>query len=102
MMQVPVTMNMAWDWLVNTQTGADIFAEKLAMARNKVADEQRAHPGLRDLTGIELENYALGLYGGFEKRYYTSDEKDSQWQWQTTTRPDLLDYVSSIRKSIRQ
>ena len=100
MMQVPVAMDTAWDWLVNTQAGADIFVnDKLARARNEVADARTAHPGLRELTGVELENYALGLYGGFKTRYYAPDEEGRQWQ--TTTRRDLLDYVALVRKSVR-
>ena len=100
MMQVPVAMDTAWDWLINTQTGANIFAEKLARATAEVANLQRTHPGLPNLTGIQLENYALGLYGGYNK-YYTPVQAGEQWQWQTTTDQKLLDYVSSIRKNIR-
>ena len=101
MMQVPVAMDTAWDWLVNTQTGANIFAEKLTIAADKVANERRAHPGLRNLTTGELENYALGLYGGHSRPYYAPDQVGGQWQWQTTKNRPLLNYVSKVRKNIQ-
>ena len=101
MMQVPVAMDTAWDWLVNTQTGADIFAEKLDATVNEVTNQQAAKPGLRDLTGVELENYALGFYGGFSDRYYTPVQNGGQWEWQTSTRQDLIDYVDVIRNNIQ-
>ena len=100
-MQVPVAMDTAWDWLVNTQTGANIFAEKLRIAANEVAKERATHPGLPDLTAVQLENYALGLYGGYKARYYTPVQVGEQWQWQTTTNQRLLNYVSNIRNKIQ-
>jgi len=101
MMQVPVAMDPAWDWLINTQTGANIFAEKLTIATNEVTDLQTTHPGLPNLTGIQLENYALGLYGGHRRPYYAPVQAGGQWQWQTTTDRKLIKYVSLIRKNIR-
>lgn len=101
MMQVPVAMDTAWDWLVNTQTGASIFSDKLSNASGEVANHQAANPGLRALTGSELENYALGLFGGFSTRYYTPILNGGQWDWQTTTRQDLLDYADFIRNNIQ-
>ncbi len=102
MMQVPVAMDTAWDWLINTQTGANIFAQKLIIATNEVANLQAARSGLPNLTAVQLENYALGLYGGFyPDRYYAPVQIGGQWQWQTTTRQALLDYVSTIRNNIQ-
>ncbi|MBU4211248.1 MAG: hypothetical protein L6437_12145 [Kiritimatiellae bacterium] len=102
MMQVPVAMDTAWDWLINTQTGADIFVnDKLVRARNKVADLQTTHPGLPNLNGVQLENYALGLYGGHSRPYYAPDQVGGQWQWQTTKNRPLLNYVSKVRKNIQ-
>ena len=101
MMQVPVAMNTAWDWLANTQRGADVFAEKLAIASNQVANLQSTHQGLRDLSGVELENYALSLYGGFRIKYYTPVQTEGRWDWQMTTREKLLVYVSFIRANIQ-
>ena len=98
MMQVPVAKDTAWDWLVNTQTGANIFDAKLQNAAQEIARQIRNHPGLPVLNGIQLENYALGLYGGFSNRYYTPAlASDGSWQWIATDRQALLDYVSLIR-----
>ena len=101
MMQTPVAMDTAWNWLVNTQMGADIFVEKINIAGNQVANHQATKPELPNLTAVQLENYALGLYGGFSDRYYTPVYNGGQWNWQTTTRQDLLGYVSFIRTNIQ-
>ncbi|MFH1235588.1 MAG: hypothetical protein V1685_01460 [Parcubacteria group bacterium] len=58
-------------------------------------------PGLRDLTAVEIENYALGLYGGHSRPYYAPDQVGGQWQWQTTKNRPLLNYVSKVRKNIQ-
>jgi len=101
MMQVPVKMDTAWDWRVNTQTGANIIEEKLATTMREVANLRATHSGLPNLTGVQSENYALGFYGGYSTRYYTPAKNGAQWIWQTTTRQDLLDYVSYIRNHIQ-
>jgi hypothetical protein len=104
MMQVPVAMDTAWDWLVNTTQGAAIFAEKLQLASSYIADIRAQHPSLPALTGVQMENYALGLYVGSPSRYYVPAEVPSgsgQWQWQTTSNQSLLNYVSTIRNNIQ-
>jgi hypothetical protein len=65
LMQLPVSMLLAWNWLENTLSGVDLFRQKLAAA---IRNEQRiiaTHPGLRHLTRVEVENMALVLYGPY-------------------------------------
>jgi hypothetical protein len=69
LMQVPLTMADAWDWLNNTNMGACIFNEKKRIARNIERDIRNDpdHPEYRDLrplTDFENENMALVLYNG--------------------------------------
>jgi len=101
MMQVPVALETAWDWLVNTKAGAAIFAEKLQSSGAEVAKLQATRPGLPDLTGVQLENYALGLYVGARARYYSPVQVAGRWQWQTTKNQDLLKYVARISDNVQ-
>jgi hypothetical protein len=63
LMMVKVTMADAWDWRRNTSTGADMFAEKVRIARAIERKFRKQYPRLRSLTDIEMENMALVLYG---------------------------------------
>jgi hypothetical protein len=74
LMMVEVSALRAWDWLVNTQDGVNLFVnEKLPTATSNMnriidgspKDKVKAHPGLLPLTGVQLENMALVLYGPF-------------------------------------
>jgi hypothetical protein len=84
LMQCDVTFERAWDWKVNTQIGADIFNGKMNATlsyENRIKSE---YPGLRDLSGVEREDNALALYGGFNpdvhQLYYCNENKDSpEW-----------------------
>jgi hypothetical protein len=99
MMQVSNSMVNAFDWLTNTQQGANTLRTKLTDAGNYVANLRSQYPQLRALSGVELENEALSRYGGFSTRYYTVNASGDGWV--TTTRQDLLDYVSVIRTNMR-
>jgi hypothetical protein len=99
-MQAALTsMDIAWDWQHNLQAGASVFQWALGAAQREVTALRAAHPGLRDLTGVELENYALGLYNGAASRYYAPVQTAAGWQWQTTTNSSLLTYVATIRSA---
>jgi hypothetical protein len=99
MMQVPNGMVNAFDWLTNTQQGANIFQTKLTDASTYVANLRSQYPQLPALSGIELENEALSRYGGFSTRYYTVNASGNGWV--ETSRTDLLQYVSIIRNNMR-
>jgi len=72
LMQVGTTYEYAWDWHANTEEGRRLFVrDKLPAA---IRNERRirngeaksnilGHPGLRQLTDVELENMAVLLYG---------------------------------------
>jgi hypothetical protein len=72
LMQVGTIYVYAWDWHANTEEGRRLFVrEKLPPAtrnerRIRNGDAKNnilGHPGLRQLTEIELENMAVLLYG---------------------------------------
>jgi hypothetical protein len=63
LMQVPNTMQDAFDWTINTQDGVNLFFQKLALASSNEIRIQATHPGLPDLTPFQMENMALELYG---------------------------------------
>lgn len=63
LMQMPITMAHAWNWETNTADGVDLFQEKLRAAHRIMRRIINANHGLRQLTGVELENMALVLYG---------------------------------------
>ncbi len=72
LMQVKTTYDRAWDWHANTEEGRRLFMrDKLpAATRNErrirngdAKDNIPGHPGLRQLTDVELENMAVLLYG---------------------------------------
>lgn len=74
LMQVPITLESAWNWLKNSETAVDLFAgDKLRFARTNEryirhgVPKQKipGHVGLRALTDVELESMALVLYGPF-------------------------------------
>jgi hypothetical protein len=115
LMQVPTTNGDAWDWMQNTQTGRNIFVnDKLAAARKNAARIQREHPGLRDLSPVELENMAVLLYGPFapkgslrvklSKQYYIVENNSSGkpiWVKNTVNNPEGVRYADMCRSLVR-
>jgi hypothetical protein len=99
LMQVPNGMTNAFDWITNTSAGASIFQQKLSQANSYISDLRSQYPQLPALTGQQIENEALSRYGGFSDHYYTVNSTHNGWV--TTTRTDLLQYVSSIRGNMR-
>ena len=63
LLQMPVAMDVAWNWETNTGAGVNLFEDKLRAARRIMQRIIQNNRGLRQLTGVELENMALVLYG---------------------------------------
>jgi hypothetical protein len=64
--QLPVNMPDAWDWLLNTQDGVNLFKSKLSIAYNTFAVPfEVSHPKLPGITPCQLEEMALALYGPY-------------------------------------
>jgi hypothetical protein len=98
LMQVPVAMAVAWDWLQNTQGGADMFATLLTQSDNHVRRLKRTNKNLPDLTGVQRENNALSLYrsGGY---YYVPNGAKNGW----VTNPQNatgVNYADRVRTKI--
>lgn len=121
LMQMPVSMEMAWDWKANTQGAAALFNQKLSFARRYEGIIQRAHTGLGALSNVQLENMALVFYGPYahrdsDKQYYaaacaggTVDPTGKlcvggHWEWIVNTAGNNsgVDYADSVRSKIRQ
>ena len=95
LMQVPTNMRDAWSWLANTQTGVRIFRQKISTAKRKerqiINDFKKKNPDIKikdieKLTGIQIENMALVLYGehassGLDKQYYILCKENERGVW---------------------
>lgn len=69
LMQVPNGEDVAFDWLSNIARGADIFKDKIRLARkysrNRVAED--TPKGMPQLMADQLEDVALGVFKGFTR-----------------------------------
>ena len=103
LMQVPNAMNVAFDWIQNTQTGANIFQQKLSKAQGAVAAYQASCPGLPGLTGVQLENAAPVYYGPFAYLgpYYVPNNDCTGWSVNPNN-TDGVNYAQSVRGLIQQ
>jgi hypothetical protein len=109
LMQVPITMADAWDWKTNTQTGANMFAEKVQIAKSIERQLRREYRGLRRLTDVEIENMALVLYGPEAdardpyKQYYVPQSNGNNWEWvvNTANNPAGVAYADEVRTLVR-
>lgn len=68
LLQVPASMQNAFDWHGNTQSGLDVLNSKLGKILNYQAAKMAAIPGLPTMSGQQVEDSALLLYGGFSAR----------------------------------
>ncbi|HSC46796.1 MAG TPA: hypothetical protein VLG68_01775 [Gammaproteobacteria bacterium] len=94
LMQVPLSMDHAWNWKDNASAAAALFQQKLTLAQaleNQVLKDKKDFPGLRRLTAQELEDQALVLYAGLgdpnnplNEEYYIPEpipgSKKFQWE----------------------
>jgi hypothetical protein len=117
LMQMPVAMDVAWDWKVNADKGVDLFVGKLSIARSLESNIRSSHTGLRLLNGKENEDMALVLYGPYAssdlgKQYYIpfcdggtvsgTACQGGTWQWQDNTAGNSagVAYAKSVRNKI--
>jgi len=104
LMQMPVNQANAWDWLANTSNGVNLFNGKLAAAGRVTNRIIRAHPGLRQLNGVELEHMGLVLYGphasaNLSEQYFAPVRTATgglDWAVNTAGNPDGVAYADFI------
>lgn len=109
LMQMPVSQANAWDWLANTNNGVNLFQSKLGSAGRLTNKIITSHPGLRQLTGVELEHMALVLYGPYASanlsaQYYAPVKTSSgAWDWAVNTAGNSngVAYASSVFNGVR-
>jgi hypothetical protein len=88
LMQVPVQMSTAWNWLTNTQEGADTFNQKLGYI-STIQNEAAAQPHTpaQPLTQLQAEYMTVFQYGAFASptnlsvQYYTVQKSGTQYLW---------------------
>lgn len=99
----------AWDWLENTSQAANLFDEKIRIARSLERRIIQAHRGLRKLTDIETENMALTLYGPSAKPrldqqyYWVTQRADGTYDWIFNTADNAagVAYADDVRARMR-
>lgn len=123
LMQVgPTIASSAWSWIINAETGVNLFSGNPPSGSNKISLATRygsqiiaLYPELSPLSGYQIENMALVLYGGagsqqLDDQYYiptcpppgTVNGRQCQgatWQWteNTTGNPDGTAYADKVR-----
>ncbi len=110
LMQMPTTQAHAWDWMVNTADGVNFFsASKLPLASQLTQRIIASHPGLRQLTAVELEHMAVCLYGEgalpkLSQQYYAPVRTASGgWDWAVNTsgNPKGVAYTNYVFSNLR-
>ncbi|MBI4877867.1 MAG: hypothetical protein HY822_24820 [Acidobacteria bacterium] len=118
LMQMPVSMQMAFDWLANTQGAAALFQQKLSAAARLETRIRKTRTGLRELTALERENMAILLYGpgasaALTEQYYApvcvggtvvqSECRGGVWNWVVNAAGNAKGaaYVQKVRASIQ-
>jgi hypothetical protein len=65
LMQVPTQMNTAFDWTQNAEAGDAVFQDKINEVLTYQDSQREKYPLLPRMTGRQIEDSALALYGGF-------------------------------------
>ncbi|GAK58189.1 hypothetical protein U27_05162 [Candidatus Vecturithrix granuli] len=101
LMQVPVNMEDAWNWLTNTQTGADILIGNITQSHTyENRERRRCGIQLRALTEIEHENNALSIYR-IGRYYYIPNATCNGWIVNPNN-PVGVNYVDNlVRQNLR-
>jgi hypothetical protein len=117
-MQMPTSMAYAFNWLTNTSDGVALFFQKVTMATGFETKIQASYSGLPALTGVQLENMALLLYGPYatvnlSAQYYVphcvggtasgNTCKGGSWQWIVNTAGNSkgVAYANSVRSKVQ-
>jgi hypothetical protein len=97
-------MANAWDWTQNAHNSLCVFQLKIARVLAIQNSQKNLHSGLLDLTQSQIENMALGEYGGggraAKQQYCFPTLTNGQWQWQLNTSPKATNaenYVNAVR-----
>lgn len=109
LMQMPVNQADAWDWKANTADGTNFFlTSKLPTAVRLMKAVIASHPGLRQLTPVELEQMAVCLYGDgakgpYSQQYYVAVPTASGgWDWAVTkANPEGVAYTKFVFSNLR-
>lgn len=68
LLQVAVSMSNVFDWTADGNAGLAIFEGKVSSANSYQNSQIALHKGLPAMSGTELEDSALALFGGFGGR----------------------------------
>jgi hypothetical protein len=118
LLQLPVAMDVAWDYTINANAGEQLFEDKLASATRIMKAAFTTYTGLPELGGIYIENMALVLYGPYAKagvtnQYYAPSCKGGTvngttctggtWVWvvNKANNPNGVAYANKCRASIQ-
>jgi hypothetical protein len=101
-------MDLAWNWESNTAGGENLFEDKLRAASRIMRRIIQNNRGLRQLTGVELENMALVLYGphasgDLNRQYYAPAPTPNggvDWVVNTAGNPGGVAYADNCRGSM--
>jgi hypothetical protein len=105
LMMPATTMERAWNWLANTEKGDDVFTDAHNMAHQMMVNRRNSHLGLRLLTALELEKWAVSFYGPYG---YVDDQSKQYlvvvpapgggWDWHINTENNELGvrYVNDV------
>jgi hypothetical protein len=118
LMQMPVAMDVAWDFTINANDAEQLFEKKLASATRIANNATKAYLGLPSLGPRQVENMALVLYGPYPKvgianQYYApfcqggtpsgTTCTGGVWVWVVNTagNPKGVAYANKCRSSIQ-
>jgi hypothetical protein len=101
LMQVPVNIANAFDWMQNTQAGATVFTGMLQIALTRENQVRQANPGLPALNAVQRENNALAMYNtgsGVSNMYYAANASTQPPTWVVNpNNPNGVAYANSVR-----
>jgi hypothetical protein len=98
LMQVPTTMEDAFNWTENAKSGAIELADKIRVSRLYVANRRAENPSLRDPGVSKIEDIALGYYSAYGNG--TSSSKLQYWT-PNAQAPHATDWVLSANAGLR-
>jgi hypothetical protein len=119
LMQMPTSMDYAFNWQDNASNAVALFNSKESIANTVAANEISSDTGLPALTGVQLENMALLLYGPYAGgtnpalQYYVpscvggtisgSNCVGGSWQWVVNTAGNAngVAYANSCRSQMQ-
>lgn len=105
LMQVPVTMEDAWNWLTNTQTAVDNhFNPALGRSHSKVTEIRAQYPELPELTDVQHENNALSIYRmgwSYPQHFYYVPNADHSAWIVNSANPTGVGYADDVRENLR-